>query len=623
MMRKVFVLVALLTLATSISFGAEFVPTPLKIAAPEIINWDFEGNLAINVNITGTPSKTIFCVFTKDKADNIVNIQNGFLGWHYVNKIDTCIFYDQGTNMQIGSNTIIWDGSDMDGNRVPPGEYYYYLKGYDYQNFKQNASNVISIGMGRYDTIITHDRPTGTPYAQPILYTDPFGGSATYRFGRQSGSRMGYNNSTDPTNRMKFIIGSDPDDPNGIERTWYEIWFEHAAYEPSPYDSDMFYTVSNDMGQYYGHMRRYTWVPNGESIWDTSWGEDGEVVWSILTNGSWWVRLAAAFSYIEGDMFIGANTDHSGISTQSQLPVVDAIDGFILDTIDLKDWWIRPDDAVPRGAYQAQQSSGPNHAIYRNVNGMPSLVLTAHSTCLQNVINPRDPDRDWQRWINGNGDYIADHNWEPDSPAPWVCHDYGPPARTYTANICDQGFVMSSAYEEGAVSFHLFAPDGTGIGMFPFAGETPGLKYIQIVVQYGSAYDGLYTDNESSDPESREWNERVGGVWYVAHDSMRGVITNQEVSVKEAAPVAFSVDQNVPNPFNPTTTINFSLADARNVTMDVFNLAGQKVDTLVNSHLQAGNHSVVWDASNFAAGVYFCSVKAGDYSKVVKMTLLK
>ena len=272
---------------------------------------------------------------------------------------------------------------------------------------------------------------------------------------------------------------------------------------------------------------------------------------------------------------------------------------------------------------RGQQASGPNHADFRMVHGQPLLALTAHGSCLQNVINPQDADQDWQRWINGNGDYIADHNWQADDRNAWVCNDYGPPARTYTASLDNEGFVMSSAYEEGAVSFHLFAPDGTGIGLFPYSGETAGPKYSNLIVQYGSAYDGIYCDNESSDPGSVEWQENVGGVWYIAHDSISGTITNEAVSVEEVAPAAFVVVQNSPNPFNPTTTISFSLADAGNVSIDVYNIAGQKIDTLVDSFMESGSHSVVWDAAGFSAGVYFYTVKAGDFSKTMKMTLLK
>ena len=99
-------------------------------------------------------------------------------------------------------------------------------------------------------------------------------------------------------------------------------------------------------------------------------------------------------------------------------------------------------------------------------------------------------------------------------------------------------------------------------------------------------------------------------------------IISTEVSVDEDAS-AFAVAQNSPNPFNPTTTINFSIVEAGNVSIDVFNVAGQKVDTIANEFMSSGSQSVVWDASGFSAGIYFYTVKSGDITKTMKMTLLK
>ena len=241
-MKKVLMFAVLLVFVASMVYGQEWVPTKLDISAPETIVYNFENDLEFDVNITGTPAKTVFCVFTKNQADNIVNIQNGYLGWHYVNKIDTCIYYNTGQNMQIGSNTVRWDGADMDGNKVPAGSYTYYLKGYDNVNFKKQAASVISIGCGRYDNIITHDYQ-GNPYSQPILYTDPFqaGTTAEGSPGPVVGSSAKDGQiDGEFVNRMKFIIGSSPDDASAIEKSWYNVWYEHCQYVPSPYDPDMF-----------------------------------------------------------------------------------------------------------------------------------------------------------------------------------------------------------------------------------------------------------------------------------------------------------------------------------------------------------------------------------------------
>ncbi|MHB9028241.1 MAG: S8 family serine peptidase [Candidatus Latescibacterota bacterium] len=96
-----------------------------------------------------------------------------------------------------------------------------------------------------------------------------------------------------------------------------------------------------------------------------------------------------------------------------------------------------------------------------------------------------------------------------------------------------------------------------------------------------------------------------------------------DVRVLDEQPGAFEVRQNTPNPFNPGTLISFTLARENRTTVEVFNAAGQKVDTILDAILGAGQHAVSWDASRFSAGVYFYTVRSGEFSKTMKMTVLK
>jgi hypothetical protein len=85
----------------------------------------------------------------------------------------------------------------------------------------------------------------------------------------------------------------------------------------------------------------------------------------------------------------------------------------------------------------------------------------------------------------------------------------------------------------------------------------------------------------------------------------------------------YSLEQNYPNPFNPSTKINFSLPEQSNVELVVFNVLGQKVATLVNESLKAGNHSVTFDASKISSGVYFYRIDAGRFTSTKKMLFMK
>jgi len=93
-------------------------------------------------------------------------------------------------------------------------------------------------------------------------------------------------------------------------------------------------------------------------------------------------------------------------------------------------------------------------------------------------------------------------------------------------------------------------------------------------------------------------------------------------------PTAFALSQNYPNPFNPVTEIGFSLPSASEVRLEVYNIAGQKVTTLVNSPMDAGEHQIQWDGKvdggeSVATGIYFYRLQAGDFVETKKMLLLK
>ncbi len=85
----------------------------------------------------------------------------------------------------------------------------------------------------------------------------------------------------------------------------------------------------------------------------------------------------------------------------------------------------------------------------------------------------------------------------------------------------------------------------------------------------------------------------------------------------------YALDQNYPNPFNSTTIINYQLADLNYVELSIYNLLGQRVETLVSKQQPAGKYRIKWDAGNFAAGVYFYKIEAGNFRQVRKMILLQ
>jgi hypothetical protein len=97
---------------------------------------------------------------------------------------------------------------------------------------------------------------------------------------------------------------------------------------------------------------------------------------------------------------------------------------------------------------------------------------------------------------------------------------------------------------------------------------------------------------------------------------------------KNSIPGEYHLFQNYPNPFNPVTTIHFSLVKPQRVKLEIFNLSGQRVRTLISRRMASGMHEVKWDSRNafghaMGSGIYFYRIRAGEFVETRKMVLLK
>jgi hypothetical protein len=114
----------------------------------------------------------------------------------------------------------------------------------------------------------------------------------------------------------------------------------------------------------------------------------------------------------------------------------------------------------------------------------------------------------------------------------------------------------------------------------------------------------------------------------VAAGDQRGSFVPRIVNPSRDTPERFALEQNYPNPFNPSTEIAFDLPTKSRVTLNVYNINGRQVVTLVDQVLPAGHHSISWNGENAsgspaASGVYFYRLQAGEHVESRKMMLLK
>jgi hypothetical protein len=111
-------------------------------------------------------------------------------------------------------------------------------------------------------------------------------------------------------------------------------------------------------------------------------------------------------------------------------------------------------------------------------------------------------------------------------------------------------------------------------------------------------------------------------------DAVTSVDDQGPKPISSAVPSTFKLEQNYPNPFNPSTTINYDLAKAGQVRLDIYNLIGQRVTTLVNDVQSVGSWNVVWNGkddvgSSVASGIYFYRLAGPNVLLTKKMVLMK
>lgn len=93
--------------------------------------------------------------------------------------------------------------------------------------------------------------------------------------------------------------------------------------------------------------------------------------------------------------------------------------------------------------------------------------------------------------------------------------------------------------------------------------------------------------------------------------------------MNDEIPVEYELFENYPNPFNPTTTISFSIPQQEKVELIVYDVLGRKVAELVNETIPSGTHSIDFDGSNLSSGMYIYKITAGQFSESKKMLLVK
>jgi len=181
------------------------------------------------------------------------------------------------------------------------------------------------------------------------------------------------------------------------------------------------------------------------------------------------------------------------------------------------------------------------------------------------------------------------------------CHDFQ--AGIVSASVSGMDVSITLTGNTGSVAGELVDTTGTVVAVNnstsnnPFTLTAPG--------------PGRYRVDAGYKSPDRVWDTTVVDI------SVTGVVQNP------SDPLTFKLYDNYPNPFNPSTTLRYSLPEASFTTLKIYNVLGKEVATLVNEVQTSGTHQAVFNADNLPSGIYLYSIQAGSFKQTKKMILMK
>jgi len=159
-----------------------------------------------------------------------------------------------------------------------------------------------------------------------------------------------------------------------------------------------------------------------------------------------------------------------------------------------------------------------------------------------------------------------------------------------------------------------------GAGAFPFQAAASNWTEFDIPIYYNPGTPDPVQTFISIGIYDSTGQTNAGSFALIDHLSFTDPSAVEQIS---GLPKDFSLSQNYPNPFNPTTNIEYTIPEASFVQLKVFDILGNEVATLVNEEQSAGTYRADFTADNIASGFYVAQLRAGDFSKTIKMTLMK
>ncbi|MEW6754528.1 MAG: FlgD immunoglobulin-like domain containing protein [Candidatus Latescibacterota bacterium] len=529
-------------------------------------------------------------------------------GWHVYDGVDLLVYKSAGERFEEGSNVITWNGRDMEGNLVPRGQYDLFLAAFEDEGVPHVVGRAASqLGSG-----------------QTIYFNTARGEFVNFGRGEACNMENDYVSNFDGFD----VLDKTPvtDACAAREGCGGEIT------SATPLNAARTEWIGNQTGGT-GWLKRfsYNWATR-QIVMHDDWAADAGAEGGILSAGDKLPgrQYHSALSPDKKTIYCTA-----GVSgTVSKIVAWDVETGQLVPgkEWDLSDMFIYDNKGADR-------SSGPG-TLARFYNGEPDpvgLTMSGHHTSLTVRM---DFDGNIM-YMNRNGDGYGDARSFADGQ--FGDYAYGhteAPAFKYSLYSTKWGWVTNiQAGTDNSKNSFMLGEDGSGLFYFEPKHVPLTWPFYSIIIDEEGAWDGVYmtvgafgNEAAASDfiPEGQTSLAQYPLV-VLPYDQKKvtlGPATTAVTELEAARPSAFALGKAFPNPFNPETTIRFSLPWAAPITVRVYNEQGQPVRSLVDEGMEAGEYQVTWDGRDdngalVSSGVYLYQIEAPGLRMHKKVTFLQ
>jgi hypothetical protein len=604
-------------------------PNPLRITASNV-SWNGSGSVDIPITLSQRARVWIAVYEIGSNVTGITGPNGSVQRFQAQDLFLNVVPNESGAALEAGNNVVTWDGRDWQGNAVGPGNYEFDV-----------------IGMNNLDKLVWMGVAPRTGFIDPSIdmRKDPPENWTTEADEPLFGLEVG--------NVARAVFGTDfVANPNGWERwdfhskiPWEGDKKSDGGIRPDPDDEEIFWMVVSrpDPGPAILKLK----INRAGKTWDlvTDWADNG--VMFSTAQGRMNERIKVLEIY-QGKLYNANNT--SGEPPTGSVQIWDKATGNFLQEFDVTEFhqWINV-DADGNTTFTLR---GPDQIVVDE----SGIVVHGHGAqWFLKIDHNGDPI-----WTNGPGDLYGDVI--PDE----LAAQFGLPHGIFAALTrqavdltgkltlgSNSSGILGQAYDgysrDGSGMFRVFLDKTQGpfikasggkmvfvqnnrsrVGGDPYEGRNAGQP---------GPWDGLYVNGQLGFDGNRRLSE--SGDFFPPTMLMHmpfdiqtrrlgaGVTVVEEVE-SAGTPDSYSLNQAYPNPFNPATTIEFTVPPgaAGLVKIEVYNAAGQRVAKLVEETLSAGAYKTVWEGRDqsgqaVSSGTYFYRMEAGDFSATHSMTLLK